>query len=106
MRELKKEEGQWSWKLHKESRQLDVDKEKLQAQKLDVLLASKKINRKQVALSKGCRTLERREAALGTISAKLVADKKVSPLTDTTLPLYSLAFPNCFASTPTYASYS
>jgi hypothetical protein len=91
LKELKKEEGQWRWKRHKESRQLDVDNDKLQVLKLDVQLQVKKIKRKQVALTKGCRTLERRQAALGTATAKVIADKKVQP--PCPLIFYSLAFP-------------
>jgi hypothetical protein len=53
MQELKKAEGQWRWQLHKERRQLDVEKEKILARKSEVQLAVKKINRKQVALTKG-----------------------------------------------------
>ena len=91
MQALKKEEGQWRWKRHKESRQLDVENENLQAKKLNVQLQVQKINRRQVALTKGTWTLERKEKALGTATAKVIADKKVQPPCH--LTFYSLAFP-------------
>jgi hypothetical protein len=50
------------------------------------------MDRKQLALTEGCATLQRRAVALVTVSAKLVADKKVVPSTHTTLIFYSLAF--------------
>ena len=47
--------------------------------------------RRHVALAKGTRTLERKEKALGTATAKVIADKKVQPPCH--LTFYSLAFP-------------
>jgi hypothetical protein len=90
MKELKKEEGQWRWKRHKQSRQLDVEKEKVQAQKIDVQLQVKNMKRKQEALTKGGRSLARREAALGTATEQVIADKQVEP--PCSLLFYSLAF--------------
>ncbi len=47
MKALKVEEGQWRWKRHKEARQLDVEKEVLNAKKLEVSLAAKIMDRKK-----------------------------------------------------------
>ena len=91
MQALKKEEGQWRWKRHKEMRQLDVDTENLKANKWNVQLQVNKINRRHKTLTKGTRILERKEVALGTARAKVEADKKVeSPWPSF---FYSLAFP-------------
>jgi hypothetical protein len=92
MKALKIEEGQWRWKRHKQSRQHEVEKQALDAKKSEVSLARKKLDRKQLALTEGCATLQRKAVALGTVSAKLVADKKVVPSTNTSLIFYSLAF--------------
>ena len=91
MQALKKEESQWRWKRHKEMRQLDVDTEKLKANKCNVQLQVNKINRRHKTLTKCTRILEQKKVALGTASAKVEADKKVeSPWPSF---FYSLAFP-------------
>jgi hypothetical protein len=91
MQALKKEEGQWRWKRHKEGRQLDVETENLKAKKWNVQVQVNKINRRHMTLTKGTRTLERKKAALGTATAKVLPDKKVQP--PCPLVFYSLAFP-------------
>jgi hypothetical protein len=77
MTALKTEEAQWLWKRHKQCRQLQVEKEALDAKKSEVSLAGKRLERKQSALTEGCAMLERKEQALGTVRLKLVAEKKV-----------------------------
>ncbi len=47
MKALKAEEGKWLWKRRKEARQLDVEKEALNARKSEVNLAAKIIDRKK-----------------------------------------------------------
>ncbi len=91
MQALKKKEGKWRWKRHKERRQLDVETENLKAKKWNVQLQVNKINRRHITLTKGTRTLKRKEAALGTAIAKVLANKKVEP--PCPLFFYSLAFP-------------
>ncbi len=94
MKALKAEEGQWRWKRHKEARQLDVEKEALNARKSEVSLAAKIIDRKKLALNKERKQMDGKKLlALGRTSAKVTAEKKVGPLTHTTLIFYSLAFP-------------
>ena len=39
---LKKEEGQWRWKRHKENRQLDVENENLQVKKFNGVTCQEK----------------------------------------------------------------
>ena len=77
MTALKTEEAQWLWKRHKQCRQLQVEKEALDAKKSEVSLAGKRLERKQSALTEGCAMLERKEQALGTVRLKLAAEKKV-----------------------------
>jgi hypothetical protein len=79
MTALKTEEAQWLWKRHKQCRQLQVEKEALDAKKSEVSLAGKRLERKQSALTEGCAMLQRKEQALGTVRLKLVAEKKVVP---------------------------
>ena len=79
MTALKTEEAQWLWKRHKQCRQLQVEKEALDAKKCEVSLAGKRLERKQSALTEGCAMLQRKEQALGTVRLKLVAEKKVVP---------------------------
>jgi hypothetical protein len=61
MKGLKSEEGQWRWKRHKEARQLDVEKEALNARKSEVSLAAKTMDRKKMALHKERKQMDRRE---------------------------------------------
>ena len=77
MTALKTEEAQWLWKRHKQCRQLQVEKEALDAKKSEVTLVGKRLERKQSALTKSCEMLERKGKALGTVRLKLVAEKKV-----------------------------
>ena len=77
MTALKTEEAQWLWKRHKQCRQLQVEKEALDAKKFEVTLAGKRLERKQSALTKSCEMLQRKGKALGTVRLKLVAEKKV-----------------------------
>jgi hypothetical protein len=77
MKALTKEEGQWRWKPHKQARQLEVEKDALQAKHVDVQLAGKRIARKKITLRQVCVALEREASTLGKASAKLVADRKV-----------------------------
>jgi hypothetical protein len=93
MKALKIEEGQWRWKRHKQCRKFEVEKEDLDAKKSEVSLAAKKMDRKKLASMKSCVSLQRKAVELGTVSAKLVADKKVVASTHLTLIFYSLAFP-------------
>ena len=90
---FKIEEGQWRWKRLKQSRQIEVQKEDLDAKKFEVSLAAKKMDRKNLASMKSCVALQRKAVALGTVSSKLDAAKKVVPSTQLTLNFYSLAFP-------------
>ena len=93
MKALKVEEGQWRWKRHKEARQLDVEKEVLNAKKLEVTLAAKIMDRKQMALKKKGTQIDMTQLALGRTRDKLTAEKKVGLTTHKTLIFYSLAFP-------------
>jgi hypothetical protein len=77
MKALTKEEGQWRWKRYKQARNLEVEKQTLQAKHVDVQLAGKRIDRKTIALRQGCAALEREASALVKAGAKHVADKKV-----------------------------
>ncbi len=77
MKALTKEEGQWRWKRCKEARNLDVEKQALQAKEVAVQLAKKKIARGKSALREGSAALERDASRMGKTCAKLVADKKV-----------------------------
>ena len=79
MTALKTEEAQWLWKRHKQCRQLQVEKEALDAKKSEVTLAGKRLERKQSALTKRCEMLQMKGKALGTVRLKLVAEKKVVP---------------------------
>jgi hypothetical protein len=76
MKALKAEEGQWRWKRHKEARQLDVEKEALNARKSEVRLAAKIIDRKTMALNKERKQMDGKQLALGRTSAKLTAEKR------------------------------
>jgi hypothetical protein len=52
MKALKAEEGQWRWRRHKEARQLDVEKEALNARRSEVSLAVKNIHRNKFVRTK------------------------------------------------------
>jgi hypothetical protein len=77
MKALRNEEGQWRWKCYKQARNLEVEKQALQAKQLDVQLAEKKIDREKNALRQGSAALKRDAATLVKACGKLVADKKV-----------------------------
>jgi len=103
MTALKTEEAQWLWKRHKQCRQLQVEKEALDAKKSEVSLAGKRLERKQSALTEGCAMLERKEQALGTVRLKLVAEKKVvTPDTNNSNFLFA-CFP--FADSTSFVSF-
>ena len=103
MKALKIEEGQWRWKRHKQSRQFEVEKEDLDAKKSEVSFAAKQMARKKIALMKSCDSLQRKAVELGTVSAKLVADKKVVPSTHCNSNFLFACFP-CVDST-SFAAY-
>ena len=77
MKALTKEEDQWRWKRYKQARNLEVEKQTLQAKHVDVQLAGKRIAREKIALRQGCAALEREASTLVKAGAKHVADKKV-----------------------------
>ncbi len=77
MKALTKEEGQWRWKRCKQARNLDVQKQALQAKEVAVQLVEKKIVRGKSALREGSAALERDASTVGKACAKLVAEKKV-----------------------------
>jgi hypothetical protein len=77
MKALTKEEGQWRWKRCKQARNLEVEKQALQAKEVSVQSAEKKIARGKFALKEGSAALERDASTLGKACAKLVADNKV-----------------------------
>jgi hypothetical protein len=77
MKALTKEQGQWRWKRYKEARNLEVEKQALQAKHVDVQLAGKRIDRKKSALRQGCAALEGMASTLVKAGAKHVAYKKV-----------------------------
>jgi hypothetical protein len=77
MKALTKEEDQWRWKRYKQARNLEVEKQALQAKHVDVQLAGKRIAREKIALRQGCAALEREASTLVKAGAKHVADKKV-----------------------------
>ncbi len=74
---LKTEEAQWCWKRHKQSRQLQVETEALEAKKSEVSLAKKRLERKQSAVTVGCEMVQQKSEALATVSAKLIVEKLV-----------------------------
>ena len=80
MKALKVEEGQWRWKRHKEARQLDVQKEALNAKKSEVSLAAKIMDRKIMAFNEKGKQIDRTQLALGRTRDKLTAEKKVGAL--------------------------
>ncbi len=90
---LHKEEGQWRWKRHKQCQELEVEKQALDAKKAELSLKGKKMDRKKLALMEGCETLTRKAVALGSVSARLEAEKQVPCMTHSNLTFYSLAFP-------------
>jgi hypothetical protein len=77
MKALRKEEGQWRWQRHKQARNLEVEKQAVQAKQLDVQLAEKKIDRGKNALREDSAALKREAATLVKACGKLVADKQV-----------------------------
>jgi hypothetical protein len=77
MKALTKEEGQWRWKRYKQARNLEVEKQALQAKDVDVQLAGKRIDRKTIALRHDYATLERQALTLVKAGARHVAEKKV-----------------------------
>ena len=93
MKALHKEKGQWRWKRHKQGQELEVEKQALDAKKAELSLKGKKMDRKQLALMEGCEKLTRKAEALGSVSARLEAEKQVACMTQSTLTFYSLAFP-------------
>ena len=74
---LKTEEAQWRWKRHKQSRQLQVETEALEAKKSEVSLAKKRLERKQSAVTVGCEMVQQKSEALATVRAKLIVEKLV-----------------------------